>query len=57
MATLLLNIRGIGMNIALCTSSTLQAESVQLPGGNQLFRYCFQCGKLEALACFDGLRR
>lgn len=35
----------------------LQEEYVQLPGDPQLYRFCFQCGKLETLDCFDTNKR
>lgn len=34
----------------------LQAEILPYPG-NQWARYCFQCAKIEPLACFDGAKR
>jgi hypothetical protein len=35
-----------------------QAECLTLPGhGEHVFRFCFQCGKLEPLSAFDGNKR
>ena len=38
---------------------TLQADAVELPGpqGAELWRYCFQCGKLQPLQDFDSNKR
>eukprot|EP00775_Hariotina_reticulata_P011954 gene11954-12097_t len=41
-----------------CCAAHMRADAVmKRDTGNKLFRYCFQCGKLESLSRFDGAHR